>query len=942
MKKYLLFIVLIIMVNEYVDGQISYVTSKGAGLKNGTNWSNAHDSTQLQLAIDEAAAAANTEVWVAAGKYKSGDLITSYFNMKSGVGIYGGFAGNEISRDARDWVANVTILSGDHGDPRLKTDNSIHVIYNDSVNSTGILDGFTIQDGFNGIGQGGAGGGIFNRASSPTISNCIITGNTGSFGGGIFNTNSSSPLITNVIITNNSSRRGGAITNNASSPTLINCKITNNTASVNGGAIFNESSPTSPTFVNCTIANNTASTYGGAVCNEVATPFFYNSILWDNSASLGGSEFYIESGTITLDYSCYTNETNSVLSNTPTGATFTATNSINQDPLFVSAGGKDFLIAGNSPCADAGLDTYNNLENDLRGVGFGRKLNKSTNSIGTIDMGAYEYKFGTDPSSGINYTWMGTTDTDWNTVTNWNPAALPTTVDQVTIPGGASNYPLINNIINCYSLTIANGGSLTIATTGAITVTDEIANNGTISILSDATGTGSLIAGSATGTGTATAQRYLPANAWTLVSSPLSGQTITSFLTSPSNDTAIETNGTNRGMMDYNPGLDTWNSFFTNSTTGTIGGGQGFSIRLQGSTAASVTFNGALRAGPVSVITELDKWNCVGNPYTSAIGITSKAGSSENFITRNSSNLDPAYGVYIWDNSNGGNDITGQFTAISNVPSPTTSGYNFQSGQAFMVKMKPKVAGISFNRSMQIHDPGLALKSVEADWAIINLVVKSNNQKSSTIIGFNTEMTNGLDPTYDAGLYKGVSDLSLYTYLLEGINIPFAIQALPANQYDNMIIPVGLDYKTGGSVAFSAELFNLPTQGHAILEDQLTKTFTDLSTDVYSTTIDANTSVSDRFRLHASLLTVTGVINNTLSGQLSAYPIRNTEIRVSGNVSKLAVATLYDIQGKVVLVKNLEEGDLNTIQTPNLNSGIYLLSVKDNQHVQRFKIPISK
>ena len=940
MKFYLLFIVLIMVMSNYASGQVSYVTPEGAGLKNGTNWSNAYDSSQLQHAIDEAAVS-TTEIWVSAGTYKSGNLTTSYFYMKSGVAIYGGFAGNEIVRDARNWVSNVTILSGDHGDPRLKTDNSIHVIYNDSVNSTGILDGFTIKDGFNGIGQGGAGGGIFNRASSPTINNCIITGNTGSFGGGIFNTNSSSPLITNVIITNNSSRRGGAMTNNASSPTLINCKITNNTASVNGGAIFNESSPTSPTFINCTISNNTASTYGGAVCNELATPVFYNSIVWDNSASLGGSEFYIESGTITLDYSCYTNELNSVLSNSPTGATFTATNSINQDPMFISVGEKDFLIAGNSPCADAGLDTYNNLENDLRGAGFGRKLNKSTNSIGTIDMGAYEYKFGTDPVSGINYTWLGTTDTDWNTVSNWSPAALPTSIDEVTIHGGASNYPLINNIVNCYKLAIASGGSLTMATTGAITVTDEIANNGTITILSNATGTGSLIAGSATGTGTVTAQRYLPANAWTMVSSPLSGQTIASFLTLPIN-AVIETNGTGRGMMDYNPALDTWNSFFTNSTVKNIGGGQGFSIRLEGSSDASVTFNGTLRAGPLSVITVLDKWNCVGNPYTSAIGMTSRAGSPENFLTRNSSNLDPAYGVYIWDRSNGGNEITGQFTAISNVPSPTTSGFNFQSGQAFMVKMKPKVAGISFNRSMQIHDPGLALKSVETDWPIINLVVKTNNQKSSTIIGFNTEMSKGLDPTYDAGLYKGGSDLSLYTYLLEGINIPFAIQALPDNQYDNMIIPVGLDYKSGGTVAFSAELFNLPKQGHAFLEDQLTKIFTDLSKDVYTTTIDANTSVSDRFRLHASPLTVTGVINKTRYGQLSAYPVRNTEIRVSGSVSNLAIVTLYDIQGKVVLIKNLEQGILNTIQIPNLKPGIYLLSVKDNQHVQRFKIPISK
>ena len=934
MKKYLLFIVLIIAMSEIVNGQIRYVTSTGAGLKNGTDWLNAYDNTKLQTAIEEVAVPAVTEVWVAAGTYTPGTLVTSHFSMKNGVAIYGGFAGSELTLSQRNPVANVTILSGEIGKPELKTDNCLSVVYNSDLDNTAILDGFSIQGGYNGIGLGSSGGGIFNHSSSPTINNCTITGNTGSFGAGIYNIGSS-PMLTNCIISNNSSRRGGGICNDSSSPTLINCKITFNTASIDGGGVINENL-SSPIFINCTIAGNSAVTYGGGVYNtDTAITTLNNSIIWGNGAASGGNQIYAESGSVLLNYSCYADGANNVTSNT--GGIFTATNSIVLDPQFVVAGGNDFLIAGNSPCVDAGLDTYNSQENDLRGAGFGRKLAKADGLVGTIDMGAYEYKFGVDPVGSKLFIWTGGTDTDWNTVGNWSTAIVPPSADGVSIPNGAVNYPVIKTTINCYNLTIATGASLTIASTGTITVTGPITNNGTLTIQSDATRTGSLIAGSATGTGTTIAQSYMTAKAWNMVSSPVSGQTIASFLTDPINLTTVETNAASRGMMDYDPSMDMWNSMFTNSTVGNLGAGKGFSLRLQGAADAPVTFTGSLQAGPIAVSTVIDKWNLVGNPYTSAIGINSNASSAANFLTYNASNLDPMYGVYVWDKSYVGDAVTGQYTAISNVPSPTVSDFELQPGKAFMVKMEPTVSGVSFNNMMQIHSMGVV--PTKDLWPTIKLSATVNSQKSSTIIAFNSKMTHGLDLTYDAGLFKGGSELAVYTRLVEDNGFSFAIQALPDNEYNTMIIPVGIDSKVGGEVVFSAELFNLPLLWKAILEDKLNNTFNDLSIKAYTATIDPNTSAFDRFQLRTSFVTGN---KETLAGQLSVYSIRNTEIRVTGSVSKLAIATLYDIQGKVVLVKNMQEGSLNSIRTPNLKTGIYVLSVNDNQRVQRFKIPVKE
>jgi hypothetical protein len=56
-----------------------------------------------------------------------------------------------------------------------------------------------------------------------------------------------------------------------------------------------------------------------------------------------------------------------------------------------------YSILGISPCADAGNDSYNSQAYDIRGAGYSRKLNKTTGGVGTIDMGAYEYKIGDDP-----------------------------------------------------------------------------------------------------------------------------------------------------------------------------------------------------------------------------------------------------------------------------------------------------------------------------------------------------------------------------------------------------------------------------------------------------------------------------------------------------------------------------------------------------------------
>ena len=96
--------------------------------------------------------------------------------------------------------------------------------------------------------------------------------------------------------------------------------------------------------------------------------------------------------------------------------------------------------------------------------------------------------FGSSTSGVINLlntciagTWLGITNTDWNTATNWCGGNVPTALTNVTI-GITSNQPVIGILGGfCNSITIATGATLTISGTNVLTVSGNWTNNGTFS-----------------------------------------------------------------------------------------------------------------------------------------------------------------------------------------------------------------------------------------------------------------------------------------------------------------------------------------------------------------------------------------------------------------------------------------------------------------------------
>jgi hypothetical protein len=208
-----------------------------------------------------------------------------------------------------------------------------------------VLQGFMITNAFI-YGNGGA---IWCMYSSPTIDNCIISGNEVTYyegyeygGAGIYS-GRSSPIISNCIISNNTSMYcGGGLffeLPGGEHAQIINCIIADNTALLgDGGAIFFDQCPT--IVKNCTIAGNFAGANGGAFLYLVYAPEIINSIIWDNTAP-AINWYWSDSAPISY-------------SNVEGG--WSGAGNIDADPRFIKGAYGDYHLQPLSPCIDRGTD----------------------------------------------------------------------------------------------------------------------------------------------------------------------------------------------------------------------------------------------------------------------------------------------------------------------------------------------------------------------------------------------------------------------------------------------------------------------------------------------------------------------------------------------------------------------------------------------------------
>jgi hypothetical protein len=337
---------------------VRFVSPEGAGIKDGSNWSNAYPGSELQNLMD-GAAGGNYEIWLAAGNYcpdwsesdtardrigwASGLSVadTDYtknwaFVLTNGVRLYGGFRGTETSIGERVYTtpnpnnpADVvkpfyeTVLSGD-----LPDDIVFHtMIAAGAPGDSAYLDGLTIDAPANPYWPGTSitvngrtithnyGAVLYINTFDPVLKNVTLTGGLAFDSAGVYVSGDSRPVFLHCYLSDSQSAGegsavgitdtghllmvGGSMAINLDAGGVLYIGPQAGATLVNVSIVNNKDAPVygtgTGTFINCTLTGNRWSNNGSPdVPYLVSTGKFYNSVIKNNTFITGAG-----TGTVT-------------------------------------------------------------------------------------------------------------------------------------------------------------------------------------------------------------------------------------------------------------------------------------------------------------------------------------------------------------------------------------------------------------------------------------------------------------------------------------------------------------------------------------------------------------------------------------------------------------------------------------------------------------------
>ena len=263
--------------------------------------------------------------------------------------------------------------------------------FQDWEDANSVIDGLTITGGHV-TGTGGVyGGGIncaYTQEITPTVRNCIITGNTAKRGGGLYNCDG--PII-NCMITNNTTATWGGGGLRDCDGLIQDCIITGNYGADNGGGLFN----CHGTIINCLVVDNDCTGHGGGMYE------CHGTIMHCTVADNENEGLYGCNGTVTNCIVWGNADGDVVASVLPTYSCFgegtTGTGNIAGNPQFMDPNGGDYRLAVSSSCIDAGTDA--GVDMDIAGLPrpFDVPGIDNNGALDEFDMGAYEADHQTVP-----------------------------------------------------------------------------------------------------------------------------------------------------------------------------------------------------------------------------------------------------------------------------------------------------------------------------------------------------------------------------------------------------------------------------------------------------------------------------------------------------------------------------------------------------------------
>ncbi|MEI6682306.1 MAG: hypothetical protein WCO44_06745 [Bacteroidota bacterium] len=513
-----------------------------------------------------------------------------------------------------------------------------------------------------------------------------------------------------------------------------------------------------------------------------------------------------------------------------------------------------------------------------------------------------------------------------------NDSVYNLTVDNTSGVTLNANLTVIN------SLVINTGKLLAIGAARELTVTGTLTNNaGTagLLLLSDSTGTASLLHNNANVP--ATVQRYISGSkeAWHFLSPPVSNQDISanqgtagSWLPSGSYG-----NGTGYDLYIWNEPTNCW--IYKLNTTATVNWntihpgadfvpGRGYLYSVQ-ALHPTKTFTGTLNNGPVSYgfssgssDPALVGFNLVGNPYPSAIdwsaatgwtrtGLMNSAGGYDMWIWNPAANN---YGVF---NSNDGDGVG--TNAASRYIAPM---------QGFFVRAAATGA-LGFDNPVRIPTNAPWFKTTSQEINKVNLIVQSGggNGTDEILLNFNyTENVNGAKKLFS----EVATAPSLY---MANLSEQLSVRNF-TNTGENPSVPVYFKPGTDGNFTISCSFD--PGKFDVVMLQDLQKHYVQNLKTNNNYSFESSTSDSPtRFILHF------GPDNSAYNDELPARIYADGHFLVI-DLSLIACETegwVYDAQGRLLIHRMLSGKTLHSVDLVAGAQMVIVIIRNPNGHLSR-------
>ena len=507
----------------------------------------------------------------------------------------------------------------------------------------------------------------------------------------------------------------------------------------------------------------------------------------------------------------------------------------------------------------------------------------------------------------------------------------------------------VSFLTKAQNITVASGKSFTIEKTGAVTMSGNFSNAGTFTLNSDSDEFSSIIIGG-TVTGNITYNRYVNSvgtDKWDLIGSPVSGQSINSFVTA--NSSTLATNGSTYAIGFYNNSNNTW----TNLTSADLGGeiifpvGTGFQMGTIANGTGILSFTGSPAAtNQTQEIINNDaansglgtRWNLVANPFPSYIQGNANAHATNNFLTVNSDKLDDSYeAIYGYDADGTGYTIYNNIGTLLLAP-----------GQAFMVASdNTNSDNISFTTQMRTvvgGDDFISDRIMQDSYELILSINQGDTEIDQTKFYFQDGLNLGLDPGYDAGHFNQQAALTS-RLVEEDEGVGFAINAMGLESINDVVIPLVINRESADGFRLSIHTNGIYEGTNVYLEDNQQGTMTLLNEQDFELIPEINLSEVGRFYLHLTQTTFS-IEDEILTNYLNGYKLdANNFITIEGlafqtNQTNLRV---YDILGQEVLHKTLaNNNNRETVSTEGFATGVYVIKLESGNVIVTKKIVIKK